>query len=233
MVLEEQDQTQEDNSAPSSGAGTASKISYGSWRSTSGSVDWEFLNQNRRSGDTKNDRKGIEFDPNYDEESGTIRTDESHLIEPILNASRVLKGNPRRIAQLVNLTRFQRLVAEAYVLEGISDEVLAKWTAVCLQWPQFVVQLEDDEDLRNYLRGLGENEPPKSADSWRRQISFLQREGDNGDSPSSSIMHGDALDHLMFLSLTVPVAETQSYSDPDADIYSATKSGVAKQRERT
>jgi len=131
------------------------------------------------------------------------RTDESHLVEPILDAATVLDGNPRRVAQLINLVRLQRLLLEAYGLEEVSDELLAKWTAVALRWPGLIVQLQRDALLRGNLDSPFTFENLDSTyTKWSDPLRFLRKKTSDG----SDIEWPGAFETLLKLSGTVPVA---------------------------
>ena len=143
------------------------------------------------------------------EAAPATRTDESHLVVPILRAAMVLGANPRRVSQLINLVRLQRMLVEAYGLAEVSDALLAKWTAVALRWPAFVLRLQTDNILRRALCSDAAKEGDFSAAGakWQEPIRFLRDSGPGGGDPEASVRRPGVLGTLLMLSGSVPVAD--------------------------
>lgn len=137
--------------------------------------------------------------------------DESHLEAPLLFASRILNGNPRRVAQLINLVRLQRLLAP--VLGAIvTDGQLAKWTAIALRWPVFLVDLSQDPKMLAQL--LDSQEPGVASFRYRHWrdnpefLNFIRSSGPAGiDSGEYDLNSPEIILALLRLGIAVPLVD--------------------------
>ncbi len=150
--------------------------------------------------------------PATSEAAVEFQPDESHLEEPLILAAQVLENNPRRLAQLVNLVRLQRRLAHELGLRQIREGQLAKWTAVALRWPMFLVDLEMEPEMLGQLVMAEAPENPSDRylrwDAVRELVSFLRDNGPGGEDTQVEfdLTEEGAVDALLKLSVTVPVA---------------------------
>lgn len=145
----------------------------------------------------------------------SVAADESHLEQPLLHASRILGGNPRRVAQLINLVRLQRRLAPALLPDNLNqilkDGHLAKWTAVALRWPTFIQDISDEPKLLVKIIISDINSSSNRAKHWRMQselCSFLQDSGPPGaNSADYNLSNPNVVDALLRLAISVPIVE--------------------------
>jgi hypothetical protein len=142
------------------------------------------------------------------------RPNEQALLEPVLGVLPVLDGNPRRINQLINLLRFQRILAQKMGLK-LTEHELAKFAALSLRWPLFVLMIEERLRQRGEMAesdaGLLENQGEWDASPWNqwRYDQVLRRFWKSGeDKDGTSIRNIGCLRQLLRLSMVVPVAES-------------------------
>lgn len=137
--------------------------------------------------------------------------DESHLEAPLLFATRILEGNPRRIAQLINLVRLQRRLAPILGVV-IADGQLAKWTAIALRWPLFILDLGAEPSL---LKQLVDGNEPTSPSArfihWRGIpdfVNFARAFGPPDDFPENYRLNSaEVIEALLRLGITVPLVD--------------------------
>lgn len=104
--------------------------------------------------------------------------DESQMLPALKHAARVFDGNPRRINQLINLVRLQLRLSDRLGYD-LSAGQIAKWTAISLRWPRFVLELAalPPGERRAFLEELDSNyKSPASAcyKRWIREVSLLE-----------------------------------------------------------
>ena len=104
--------------------------------------------------------------------------DESQMLPALKHAARVFDGNPRRINQLINLVRLQ-LRLSARLRYDLSAGQIAKWTAISLRWPRFVLGLASlsRKDRDAFLNELcSDYKMPESAyyRQWRHEPLLLE-----------------------------------------------------------
>lgn len=104
--------------------------------------------------------------------------DESQMLPALKHAARVFEGNPRRINQLINLVRLQLRLSDRLGYD-LSAGQIAKWTAISLRWPRFVLELAalPHGERRAFLEELGSNyKSPASAcyKRWILEVSLLE-----------------------------------------------------------
>lgn len=159
---------------------------------------------------------GVPAYPIADEKLQPIVGDESHLEEPLLHASRVLDGNPRRIAQLINLVRLQKRLAPLLRV-NVRDGQLAKWTAVALRWPVFLVELEQERGLLEKLVAASDPQRPTLRyKRWSKEIELVGCLRDHGPIGSNSadydLTQDGVVNSLLRLGIAIPVAEVNAPS---------------------
>lgn len=144
-------------------------------------------------------------------ESRKVVADESHLEAPLLHASRVLGDNPRRIAQLVNMVRLQRMLAPVIGV-SLRDGQLAKWTAVGLRWPLFIFDSVQEHMLLEQLVTVKEPDQPTARfRHWRNVpelIALLRSVGPTGDDRENyDLTAPGVVAALLRIGVAVPVAD--------------------------
>ena len=140
-----------------------------------------------------------------------ITGDETFLAAPLTHAAGVLDGNPRRIKQLVNLVRLQRRLLPL-LGASVTDGQLAKWTAVALRWPVFLVDLEQERGLLEAL--VARDDPPAPSGRYlhwngvRELVVFLRGKGPGAADADHDLTRPGVVAALLRLGVAVPVAET-------------------------